>query len=197
LRDDFFAMKGKRRRRVILTVFALVVCPLVLAAIAWAGLTLGGPHRVSWPRATLSKGLQRSVRGAFESLEPKPDSKSLIEAALFVTKGNLHFGLSHRTHLRFDREREGNCVEYAQLFAVVFNRLAARAGAKERAWVVRSHSPRIFGLRIPAKSFREHDWVVIAKRREATHFVDPSFADVGLASDIRRKIRGPVSIPRR
>jgi len=164
---------------------------------AWLGLTLGPPHRLASPRARLAK----AWRDAADRAAGQPQTATVsgaIQRALTLTAAGLRFDLGHRTSLRFasTRPRGGNCVEYAHLFGSLFDRIARRRGLRARAHVVRSHDPRLYGVRIPLRAFRDHDWVVVVGARPRRRwFVDPSFFDVGLGWNIRSRVRGHVGPP--
>lgn len=120
----------------------------------------------------------------------------LVALALRATSSALHFGLSHRTRLTFDGvEREGNCVEYAELFASIVNREQGRGNV--RAWVVRSDAA-ILGETSKNPAWKDHDWVlVVARTSEGTRrlYVDPTLYDMGLGWDISRAVLGDVRTP--
>ena len=114
-----------------------------------------------------------------------------------MTGTNLHFGLEHKTTLRFGRkEREGNCVEYAHLFATVFNRAAGRKQVAARAYVVRSDA-RVLGVTLPGRGLSDHDWVLVVptSARPEKLFIDPTLHDFGLDWDISRSVSGEVRVP--
>jgi hypothetical protein len=93
-------------------------------------------------------------------------------------------------------EREGNCIEYAHLFARVFDKAAAKAGLSARAYAVHSAQARIFGHAVPMRGWDDHDWVLIQDGTgdEARRwFVDPTMHDAGLGWDISPNVRGTVS----
>ena len=101
--------------------------------------------------------------------------------------------MQHRTSATFDvAEREGNCIEYAELFAAIFNR--ERGSIDARAWVVHSAEARVLGQRLDDPKYRDHDWaLVVAGERRL--FVDPTLFDEGFGWDISRAVIGPVTTP--
>ncbi len=85
----------------------------------------------------------------------------LVRFSLGVTGAHLHFGLEHKTTLKFGlKEREGNCIEYAHLFATVFNRAAERRKIAARAFVVHGDA-RVFGRKLSGRGLGDHDWVIV------------------------------------
>ncbi len=122
-----------------------------------------------------------------------------VQLALQATARRLHFGLSHRTSLSFDdADREGNCIEYAHLFAMVFARAVARGHIDARAFVVHSDDARIFGERVTAPGYGDHDWnlvVVHTAGGDRKIFVDPTLYDAGLPWDIEGSVAGEVKTP--
>lgn len=156
------------------------------------------PHVTGIPAATLEDDLSRSVDVAITVTDVKVASMNdLVRFSLGVTGAHLHFGLEHKTSPEFGvKEREGNCIEYAHLFATVFNRAAERKKVAARAYVVHSEA-RVLGKRLPGRGFGDHDWVIVVPtaRGGQRHFVDPTFYDLGLAWDISRSVSGDVRVP--
>ena len=150
------------------------------------------PHIVRAPTAAVDLARTREVDAqAREAKIATPDD--LVAFALGVTGRALHFGLAHRTRLSFDTtEREGNCVEYAELFAWIVNREHGDVDA--RAWVVRSDA-ELLGETPRDPAWKDHDWVLVVVRTPAGArrlFVDPTLYDMGLGWDISRAVRGDV-----
>jgi hypothetical protein len=149
------------------------------------------PHVARAPAATLSTDLVTAVDSGAANAGART-AEDLVPFALAVTSRELHFGLKHRTRLAFDGvEREGNCVEYAELFASVFNRERGRIDA--RAWVVRSDAT-LLGQRVRDPAWRDHDWVLVVARSPNGDvrrlFVDPTLYDLGLGWDVSGAVRG-------
>jgi hypothetical protein len=122
----------------------------------------------------------------------------VLALALDATAARLHFGLGHRTSLAFGAEREGNCVEYAHLFAALFERARARAHVGARAFVVHSDDARLLGERLDGRGLGEHDWnlvVVSTAAGDKQLFVDPTLYDAGLGWDIATSVTGDVRAP--
>ena len=166
------------------------------AARADVPVTFQAPHVARLPAASMDEALARSVdeRIKVATITATPE---LLRFALDVAAADLHFGLSHPTSLRFGTtEREGNCIEYAHLFATVFNRAAASKRVAARAWVVHSDA-RVLGQKLPMRGLDDHDWVLVVPSdpKEKRLFVDPTFYDFGLDWDITSKVSGVVKIP--
>jgi hypothetical protein len=166
------------------------------ASSAASGLmTLGPGHRATKSRAVLDRPLERelALRIASSDIRSSADARDF---ALSFAAGRLHFGLSHSTNRLFSmREREGNCIEYAELTAAVFERVARAKRLEARAWVVHSEQPRVLGMKVPLRGFDGHDWVLIDSRSSAErYYVDPTFYDSGLDWDLSGAIRGRVPL---
>jgi len=120
-----------------------------------------------------------------------------VKLALDATAAQLHFGLQHRTSASFDvAEREGNCIEYAELFAAIFNR--EKGALDARAYAVHSAEARVFGQQLRDPKYRDHDWALVVVHGSAGArrlFVDPTLYDEGLGWDISRAVVGPVTAP--
>ena len=177
----------------------LIAVALLLAtegARADVPVTFQAPHAARFPAASLDEALARSVDARITAATITSTAE-LLRFALDVAASDLRFGLAHPTSLRFGvTEREGNCIEYAHLFATVFNRAAARKHVAARAWVVHSDA-RVLGQKLPVRGWGDHDWalVVPGDPREKRLFVDPTFYDFGLDWDITSKVSGVVKIP--
>ena len=152
-------------------------------------LTFQAPHAARVPRATLDAELTKAIDAA----QPT-DVTTLTESTLGITDARLHFGLSHLTSLRFAGEREGNCIEYAELFASAFNRVASRRRIAARAWVVHSDA-RVLGEHLGKPGLDDHDWVLIVPASGKRLFVDPTFHDMGLGWDIAASVKGDIRVP--
>jgi hypothetical protein len=113
-----------------------------------------------------------------------------VAMALAITGEHLRFGLNHPTTLSFDEPRAGNCVEYAHLFGTVLEEVARRAALTARVHVVRSYDARIFGLRLPFRNWRDHDWALVEGREGDRRYVDPAFADALLGYDVKSNVTG-------
>lgn len=159
-------------------------------------VTFQVPHVVRAPAATLDDDLARSVDTRIGEA-PLGSVPELVRFSLDVTGADLHFGLGHRTTLRFDtKEREGNCIEYAHLFATVFNRAAERRQIAARAYVVHSDA-RVLGKKLSMRGLDDHDWVLVVPSMMSAQrlFVDPTLHDFGLGWDISKSIAGDVRTP--
>ncbi len=178
-----------------IAVAVLGTVPLAPHAVAQSLFTFRAPHGVRAPAARLDPALAKDIDARAQAANVAgPDE--LVAFALGATSRALHFGLSHRTRLTFDGvEREGNCVEYAELFASIVNR-EQRSGAL-RAWVVRSDA-EILGETANSPAWKDHDWVlVVAHTPDGTRrlYVDPTLYDMGLGWDIAGAVVGDVRIP--
>lgn len=182
-----------------ITVALLLAATATAAALPRFAFELSAPHLVQRPRGTLDDAL----RGAIDASLDKSPPTSVDEArdfALSVTDRMLHFGLEHPTSLAFTTEpREGNCIEYAQLFARVFDRAAAKSKLKARAYAIHSERARLFGQKVPLRGFDDHDWVVIDDRSGPGDgrrlYVDPTMHDAGLGWDIAPAVVGEIKLP--
>jgi len=188
-----------RRSRVGVAVLGLLlVTGFARGALAQLVVSFRSPHTARVPSATLSSELAKRVDETLGQAPPK-SPEELLTFALRTTGAELHFGLGHRTSLRFEgREREGNCIEYAELFATLYNRAAVRTAVTARAYSVHSGDARVFGQTLPVRGFGDHDWVLIVIRKgsESTQlFVDPTLYDAGLGWDISRSVEGKVTPP--
>jgi hypothetical protein len=155
----------------------------VAIAASWASrshaqvrsLTLIPPHVEHRPAARLSAALSTRIAAIFRGALPTPEA--LIERTLRVTREHLHFGMAHRTSLHFGAaEREAHCIEYAHLWATVFNQQAQRRGVAATALVMRSDA-RLFGVRIERRGWSDHDWVRVRALDGRQWLVDPTLDD--------------------
>jgi hypothetical protein len=91
-------------------------------------LTFGPPHHVKRPAAVIDGAALRTLDAQIDAAHLAGADQAL-RFALDATAARLHFGLAHRTSLAFGAEREGNCIEYAHLFAAIFERARTRASS--------------------------------------------------------------------
>jgi hypothetical protein len=153
------------------------------------GIAFGPSNQTREPHAVLGPRLTQRVRElSRRHLKPR----EIEQAALELTARTLHFGLGHRTSSRFDEEREGHCVEYAELFAALFNGIADGSNASSHARVVRSAPASIWSVQLPGRSFRDHDYDLVSTPGEADRFIDPTFYDVLLGRSLSSNVRGTV-----
>ena len=195
-----YAAWMSRRLRASLLLVAVLGALLVAPArptLAQLPVTFHPPHTVRASAATLAPELARVVDERIR--EAAPDSlDAALHLALDVAGQKLHFGLDHRTTLAFGaKEREGNCIEYAHLFAVVFDRAARQRGIAARAYVVHSADARVLGEKLAARGLGDHDWVLVVGTAGPPRrlFVDPTFFDFGLGWDITSSVTGDVRAP--
>lgn len=167
------------------------------AALPHFAFELLGPHVARRSTAVIDEPLKRVLDTALGTAEIA-SVETAMDFSLTVTDKLLHFGLEHPTSMAFTAaEREGNCIEYANFFARVFDKAAAKAGLKARAYAVHSARAQVFGRILPLRGFGDHDWVLIqdGTGEDAQRwFVDPTMHDAGLGWDISANVRGPVSV---
>jgi hypothetical protein len=168
------------------------------AALPHFAFQLLPPHAAKRSTAALDKPLDRAVEASLAKAEI--DSvESAMDFSLGASDKLLHFGLEHPTSLSFAAaEREGNCVEYAHLFARVFDKAAAHAKLDARAYVVHSGKAEVLGRKVPFRGFEDHDWVLIQQgsgEDAQRWFVDPTLHDAGLGWDVSSNVRGAVKVP--
>jgi len=158
-------------------------------------VTFQAPHVARKPAASLDAAFAQKLDREAQAAKIATADDAL-KFSLGATASALHFGLGHRTRLTFDGEdREGNCVEYAELFGQIFNR--ERGAVDARAWVVRSDA-RVLGETVSNPAWKDHDWVLVVVRTEKETkrlYVDPTLYDTSRAWDISRAVRGDVTIP--
>jgi hypothetical protein len=181
--------------RIVLVVLAIVGLLVFGIVLARARVGLLGPHVVQPPLARLDAALDAAVRYRIE--EEKPQTvEAAVALSLKMTGNQLRFGLGHPTKYAFGAEsRAGNCIEYAHLFAHIFEKAATRSKIAARAYVVHSSRAEIFGRVVPLPGFRDHDWVVIVDNVDKRRwFVDPTFDDAWLGWDLATNVVGDVRV---
>lgn len=186
-------------RWIWITLAILLCATAAAAALPHFAFELQAPHTARRSSAMLEDALRKAVDAGLASASPTTADEAL-DYSLSVTDKLFHFGLSHPTNLVFAAaEREANCIEYAQAFARVFDRAAARAKLKAKAYVVHSDKARVFGQKVPFRGWEEHDWVLIEDRTgpgDARRlYVDPTLHDAGFGWDIRSNVKGEVRLP--
>jgi hypothetical protein len=168
------------------------------AALPHFAVRFLAPHTAKRSTAVLDKALERAVdaslaRASIDSVE------AALDFSLGASDKLLHFGLAHPTSMAFAAvEREGNCIEYAHLFAKVFEKAAVRAKLDARVWVVHSAKAELLGRAVPMKGWEDHDWVLIQEGsgdEARRYFVDPTLHDIGLGWDIAANVEGAVKLP--
>jgi hypothetical protein len=146
----------------------------------------------------MTAALARRVDTELSAAAPSSVDAALL-VALDATGRRLHFGLQHATSLSFDdAEREGNCIEYAHLFAAIFEKAARRAHLDAHAFVVHSDDARVLGERLPARGLGDHDWsLVVLPTADGDRrlFVDPTLYDAGLDWNVEAAVTGTVATP--
>lgn len=168
------------------------------AALPHFAFELLPPHTAKRSGATLDKALERAVEASLAKANLE-NVEGAMDFSLAATDKLLRFGLEHQTSMSFAAaEREGNCIEYAHLFAKVFERAAQKSKLDARAFVVHSGKAQVLGHKLPWKGFEDHDWVLIQQGTgdEARRFyVDPTMHDAGLGWDISANVHGTVKLP--
>jgi hypothetical protein len=169
--------------------------PVAVAAL-W--LSFGPPHHVKRPAATIDAAFVRDLDAQVDAAH-LATAADLQRFALDATAARLHFGLGHPTSLVFGAaEREGNCIEYAHLFATIFEHARARAHVDAHAYVVHSDDARVLGERLGAPGLADHDWSLVVVRTAGgvkKRYVDPTLYDAGMGWDIGGSVTGDVPAP--
>jgi hypothetical protein len=191
--SDWTAAPAGCLLKLLLGLFPLAALLGLTTMIRLYGLGWGPQHQVSEPAAQLGTHVSAAVAEQGADVQDLDDAE---RGALRITASLLHFGFRHRTQLRFDRPRQGNCLEYAELFGVVFNQLAEGAKLTAHAEVVHSEPTSFMGFAPSHPAFRSHDWVVISDG-DYKRYVDPTLHDAWLGADISRNVEGSlVAVPR-
>jgi hypothetical protein len=170
---------------------------IVVSALLFS---FGPPHHVKPSAAAIDPAVMHAIDTQIDAARLS-NVDAVLRFALDATASRLHFGLAHRTSLAFTAdEREGNCIEYAHLFAAIFERARARAGIPEqaRAFVVHSDDARVMGKHLAAPGLNDHDWslvVVHAPAGDRKLYVDATLYDAGLGWDIAGGVTGEVHAP--
>lgn len=182
--------------RLLFALSALVGLAIFAIALARARVGLLGPHVVQNSLARFDAPLDAAVRFQIEAEKPRTVEEAL-RFSLKLTGHQLHFGLGHPTKFAFGAEpRSGNCIEYSQLFARIFDMVATRGKIPARAYVVHSSRAEVFNRVLPLPGLRDHDWVVIDDKTDKRQwFVDPAFDDAGLGWDLATNIVGDIRLP--
>src|SRR5262245_59708439 len=106
-------------------------------------------HTAKKSAAVLDDTLGKAIDAALAKTEIA-SVEGAMDFALSVSDKVFHFGLEHPISLAFTAaEREGNCIEYAHLFAKVFDKAAQKGGLTARAYVVHSAKAQMFGRAVP------------------------------------------------
>ena len=184
------------------SVALLLVAVAAGAVLPHYAVELQGPHAARRSSATLDEELGSVIETALD--KSKPDNvDAALDFSLSATDKFLFFGLSHPTSKLFTTTpREGNCIEYAELFARIFERTAKGAHLDARVFVIHSDKARLFGQKMPFRGWGDHDWVVIEDRSAGPKeevrrlFVDPALHDARLGWDIESNVKGTVTLPR-
>jgi hypothetical protein len=181
-----------------ITIALLLVATAAAAALPHFAFELQAPHAARRSAAALDPALDRAIEAGLDKSKPNTVEEAR-DFALSVTDKLLRFGLGHKTSLSFSLgEREANCIEYAELFARVFERAAAAARLPAKVYVVHSGKARLFGQKVPMRGWDDHDWVILEDRTsgEAERlFIDPTLHDAGLGWDIASNVKGTVKLP--
>ena len=190
----------RRLGRWIWITLAILLCATVAAAaLPRFAFELLAPHAARRSSATLDDQLRKAIDAALAKSTPTSVDDAL-DFSLSVSDKLLHFGLHHQTSRAFvAAEREGNCIEYAELFAKVFEKAAQKGGLKARVFVIHSDKARVFGQKVPFRGWEDHDWVLIEDRTGPGDprrlYVDPTMNDAGFGWDISSNVKGEVKLP--
>lgn len=186
----------KRRSARWIAIAGLLVLILSVGLVVGARLTLKlRIHNTRSPLADLTHDLQVAIQKSTDGKTPG-DMRSVIELSSQVVGRFLHYGQTHTTRLRFDAQpREGNSIEYATLFASVFNQLARWAKLEAHAAVVHSDQALVFGRSLPFRGMGYHEWVLVEQKDGARWFVDPLLADYHLGWNLEGNVEGDVPKP--
>ena len=149
-------------------------------------------HVTTGPMAMLNHELQVAIQKATDGKTPG-DLDMVIELSVQLTAQHLKFGRGHQTCLAFDaKQREGNSLEFAVLFASIFNQLARWAKLEAMASIVHSTESKVFGRQIGKWG---HDWVVVEPRTKTAgerRFVDPTLGSLHLGWNLAGNVEGEV-----
>ncbi len=169
--------------------------PATVCGARALAVSLHAPHRVQPKRALLAQALAKEVQELATRALPTR-IEDVIDLSLGITSGKLRFGLDHATSMRFDSAvREGNCVEYAQLFVAALDRISRHASVRTTSWLLRSDAHAL-GQGLPWRAWRDHDWALVADPASKKRwFVDPSFHDVGFGWDVEANVSGKEELP--
>jgi len=169
------------------------------AALPMFAFQLLPPHTAKRSTAALDKALDRAVDASLDQAQVAT-VETAMDFSLSASDKLLHFGLDHPTSMTFAAaDREGNCIEYANLFARVFDKAAAKGKLDAHAWVVHSGKAEVLGRKLPFRGWGDHDWVLIQQGTgddARRWYVDPTMHDAGLGWDISSNVRGPVKLPK-
>ena len=185
-----------------ITVALLLIATAAAAALPHYAFELLAPHVARRSQAKLDEDFGRLIEAALD--RSKPDNvDAALDFSLSATDKFLHFGLSHPTSRSFTTTpREGNCIEYAELFARIFERTVKVAHLDAKVYVVHSDKARAFGQKVPLPGWGDHDWVLIEDRSAGPKeevrrlHVDPTLHDMHLGWDISSNVKGAVTLPR-
>ena len=181
------------RRLIVLVLFASVGAASASARM----FAFQPPHRVRRSQAHLDRQLERQVVAELRNAPIAADVPGAIRFALDATGRALHFSLAHKTSMYFGTaERAGNCIEYANLFAALFELTAHELKLPASAYAVHSSSAKLLATRLPFRGWRDHDWVLVEDQQGKRWFVDPTLADAGLGWNIQDNVDGEVPEPR-
>ncbi len=173
--------------------YLAIVASLLVAfglATRFYGVQFRPPHVLLPVPTALNDAKRHQLEQALAAAEPN-DRERVLQFALEFTARSLYLGFDHRANFVFssDAARPGNCVEYGYLFVAVFNAAARNAGLAARAHRVRSLNARIFGLKVPAPTFADHDWALVEDSSDGLRlYIDPTFYDAFLGSSIKRNV---------
>lgn len=182
-----------------ITVVLLLIATAAVAALPHYAFELLAPHVARRSQAKLDDDFGRLIETALD--KSKPDNvDAALDFSLSATDKFLYFGLSHPTSRSFTTTpREGNCIEYAELFAQIFERAVKGAHLDAKVYVIHSDKARAFGQKVPFPGWGDHDWVLIEDRSAGPKeevrrlYVDPTLHDMHLGWDISSNVKGAVT----
>lgn len=185
-----------------ITLALLLIATVATAALPHYVFELLAPHTARRSQAKLDEDFTRLIETALD--KSRPDNvDAALDFSLSATDKFLHFGLSHPTSHSFTTTpREGNCVEYSELFARIFERAVKGAHLDARVFVVHTDKARAFGQKVPFRGWGDHDWVLIEDRSAGPSeesrrlYVDPTLHDAQLGWDISSNVKGTITLPR-
>jgi hypothetical protein len=166
-------------------------------ALAAPLFVLDPPHKLQRSQARLEASLKAQLTADLRTAPVPATVEGAIRYAVDATGKALHVAPSHKTSMYFGTaERAGNCVEYAHLFAAVFDLTAHALGVQAMAFTVHSKRARPVAKKQPLRAWKDHDWTLVSDKTGKRWFVDAALADAGGPWDIAEDVGGDVPEPR-
>jgi hypothetical protein len=187
--------RGPRRPWGFIVSFVLFLALFAAIVAARVSFKLIAPHTVFPSTGTTLSPEKRADLDQELDFNRPFDRDQAIDFALDYTAQSLSLSLGHPTSFDFGAgKRGGNCVEYAALFVAVFEAASKRAGSTARAVRVRSQG-RVFNKVVPLKGLADHDWVLVYDPSDGARiYLDPTFYDLWLSSNLTRNVKGGAEI---